>query len=174
MGRKKGQKSPFGSQEDVVGSHQERSQSLFCFFSCPGHEETGRSRKGPRSLKEHRKSPPQLGRWGGLTMPLHETFRRRKPAFKALFPWPGFFLLDQNLPDRLLGLHRDGFCPFQVTGQSSGTGCMFQLRRKGIVDSLSSIQIAPQQRDNDQGAKGKVRQHIQGASCTHGAPAAKA
>jgi hypothetical protein len=43
MGPDKGQKSPFGSQDGVVGSHQEWSQSLFCFFSCPGHEETGRS-----------------------------------------------------------------------------------------------------------------------------------
>jgi hypothetical protein len=107
-------------------------------------------------------------------MSLDETFRRRKPVLKALLPWPGFFLLDQYLPDRLLGLQRKGFCPLQIAGQCSGGDRMFQLGRKGIVDSLSPIQIAPQQRNNDQSAKGNVRQHIQGSPCAHSAPAAKA
>jgi len=149
MGPKRGQKSPFGSQEGVVGSHQERSQSLFCFFSCPGHEETGRSRKGLGALKEHRQSPPQLARWGGLAMSPAKTWRRRKPILKAFLPWPGFFLLDQHLPDCLLSLQTERFCPFQIAGQGSGTHGMLQFWREGIVDPLFPIQIAPQQSDND-------------------------
>ncbi len=60
-------------------------------------------------------------------MPLHKTFRRRKSVWKALLPWPGFFLLDQYLPDRLLSLQRKGFCPLQVAGQGSGPYRMLQL-----------------------------------------------
>jgi hypothetical protein len=45
-GPEKGQKSPFDSQKGMVGSHQESRSSLFRFLSCPGHEETGVSRKG--------------------------------------------------------------------------------------------------------------------------------
>jgi len=46
-GTRKGAKIPLWlPQEGVLRSQQEWSQSLFCFFSCPGHEETGRNRKG--------------------------------------------------------------------------------------------------------------------------------
>jgi hypothetical protein len=106
-------------------------------------------------------------------MSVDKTWRRRKSALKALFPWPGFFLLDQNLPNRLLSVQRKGFCTLQIAGQGSGADAMFQLFWKGVVDPLSSIQIRPEQNDNDQGAKGNVREHI-GRSRAHGAPAAEA
>ena len=61
MGPQKRQKSPFDLQQGVVKLHHEWRSSLFCFFSCPGHEETGRSRKGLRATKEHRQSPPKDG-----------------------------------------------------------------------------------------------------------------
>jgi hypothetical protein len=102
-----------------------------------------------------------------------ETYRRRKPASEALFPWPGFFLLDQNLPDNLLGLQRESFCPFQIAGQGPGAHAMLKLFWKGVVDPLSSIQVGPEQNDNDQGAKGNVREHIRG-SRAHGVPATEA
>jgi hypothetical protein len=41
MGPQKGQKSPFDSQSTMVELDQESRFSLFRFFSCPGHEETG-------------------------------------------------------------------------------------------------------------------------------------
>ncbi len=116
VGPKKEQKSPFDSQSAMVRLDQEWRVSLFRFFSCPGHEETGRSRKGLGAFKEHRKSPPQDNGLGGIpTMPLDETFRRRKPAEEAFLPWPGFFYLDQYLPDSLLGFQTDGFCPLQLS-----------------------------------------------------------
>jgi len=102
-----------------------------------------------------------------------QTFRRRKPTSKALFPWPGFFLLDQNLPDDLLSLQRKSFCSLQISGQGSGADAMPQLFWKGVVGPLSSIQIRPEQKDNDQSAKGNVREHIRRPRA-HGPPATKA
>lgn len=106
-------------------------------------------------------------------MSLDKTWRRRKPPSEALLPWPGFFLLDQNLPDYLLGLQREGFCPLQIAGQGPGADSMLQFFGKGIVGPLSPIQIGPEQNDNNQGAKGNVREHIR-RSCVHSAPAAEA
>lgn len=106
-------------------------------------------------------------------MSVDQTWRRRKPPSEALLPWPGFFLLDQNLPDYLLGLQREGFCPLQIAGQGPGADSMLQFFGKGIVGPLSPIQIGPEQDDNDQGAKGYVRKHIR-RSRAHGAPAAEA
>jgi len=105
-------------------------------------------------------------------MSLDETCRRRKPALKALFPWPGFLLLDQNLPDRLLGLHTEGFCPLQIVGQGSWGSRMIQLWWNGVMDPPFPIQIRPQQRYNHQGAKRSVGEHI-GWPRAHGAPTAK-
>ena len=82
-------------------------------------------------------------------MSVDKTWRRRKSALKALFPWPGFFLLDQNLPDYLLGLQRESFCPLQIAGQGPGADAMPQFFWKGVVDPLSSIQIRPEQDHND-------------------------
>jgi hypothetical protein len=106
-------------------------------------------------------------------MPFDETCRRRKPAVKAFFPWPGFFYLDQNLPNRLLGFQAERFCPLQVASQGPWTGRMIQFRWSGIVDPLSPIQIAPQQSDKYQGTQAYGRQYIRWP-CAHGTPAAKA
>jgi|WetSurMetagenome_2_1015567.scaffolds.fasta_scaffold137335_2 hypothetical protein len=106
-------------------------------------------------------------------MSVDKTWRRRKPALKALFPWPGFFLLDQNLPDYLLGFQAEGFCPLQIAGQGPGPHAMLQPFWKGVVDPLSSIQVGPEQNDNDQGAKGNVREHIR-RSRAHGVPTTEA
>jgi len=106
-------------------------------------------------------------------MSLGKTWRRRKPLRKAFLPWPGFFLLDQYLPDRLLSVQAEGFGPLQIAGQGSGPYAMLQFWGHGLMDPLSPIKIAPQQHDNDQGAKGNVRQHIR-RPCAHGAAAAKA
>ena len=106
-------------------------------------------------------------------MSLAKTWRRRKPARKAFLPWPGLLLFDQNLPDYLLGLQTEGFCPLQIPGQGPGPNAMLQLLGKGVVDPLSSIQVGPEQDDNDQGAKGNVREHIRRPRA-HGAPAAEA
>ena len=106
-------------------------------------------------------------------MSLGQTWRRRKPARKAFLPWPGFLLLNQYLPDSLLSLQAEGFCPLQIAGQGSGADCMLQFWGQGIDDPLFPIQIAPQQSDNDQSAKRNIRQHIR-RPCAHGASAAKA
>jgi hypothetical protein len=82
-------------------------------------------------------------------MSLAKTWRRRKPSRKAFLPWPGFLLLDQYLPDCLLSLQAEGFCPLQIAGKGSGAHGMLQFWREGIVDPLFPIQIAPQQSDND-------------------------
>lgn len=121
MGLGRGQKSPFDDQQVMVELDQE---SRFRFFSCPGHEETGMSRKDLGSTKEHRQSPPQNACLGGIaTMPLNETFRRRKPPEEAFLPWPGFFCLDQYLPDSLLGFQADSLCPLQIASKGPGCGC---------------------------------------------------
>ena len=106
-------------------------------------------------------------------MSIDETCRRRKSAPKALLPWPGFLLFDQNLPDYLLGLQTESFCPFQIPGQGPGPYTMLQFFWKGVVGPLSSIQIRPEQDHNDQGAKGHVREHIR-RTRAHGAPATEA
>jgi hypothetical protein len=106
-------------------------------------------------------------------MPLDQAWRRRKPALKAFLPWPGFFLLDQNLPDYLLGPQRKEFCSLQIAGQGPGPYAMLQLPGERIVGTLSSIQVRPEQNDNDQGAKGNMREHIHWTRA-HGAPAAEA
>jgi hypothetical protein len=106
-------------------------------------------------------------------MSLDEMCRRRKPALKTLFPWPGFFLLDQNLPDRLLGFQAEGFCPLQIPGQGPWGGRSIQFRRNGIVHTPFPIQIGPQQCYNHQGAKRSVGEHIR-CSCAHRAPTAQA
>ena len=106
-------------------------------------------------------------------MSLAKTWMRRKPSRKAFLPWPGFLLLNQYLPDSLLSLQAEGFCPLQIAGQGSGADCMLQFWGQGIDDPLFPIQIAPQQSDNEQSAKGNVRQHIR-RSCAHGSPAAEA
>lgn len=80
-------------------------------------------------------------------MPPDQTYRRRKSASKAFFPWPGFFLLNQNLPDRLLSLQAHPFYRSHLSCQSIYRPC----DRQNIVQDqcpaavhrapLSSLQI---------------------------------
>ncbi len=124
MGPKWRQKSPFDSQQDVVGLDQESRFSLFRFMSCPGHEDGGSSRKGLGAYKQDRETAPKCGGLGGIAIPFDKTFRWRKPLVKGLIPWPGFSCFDQYLPDSLLGFQTDDFGPFQVASQGFGCGCL--------------------------------------------------
>ncbi len=106
-------------------------------------------------------------------MPVDETCRRRKPAFKAFLPWPGFFLLDQYLPDRLLGFQTKGFCPLQVAGQGPRACRLIELGRNRVLDTPFPVNIGPQKGHDEECADTPVRQCIRrpGAPC---APATKA
>ena len=156
MELKKRQKSPFDSQIGVVRSDQESGFSLFRFFSCPGHEETGVERKGLGSSKQHRQSPPKDRGLGGIAMPPYEGMRRRQPMSKALLPWPGFFYFDQYLPNGLLCFQADGFGPLQVASEASGCGILAKLPLNTVAYTSLPIQIGPQKSDNNQCAKGYV------------------
>ena len=106
-------------------------------------------------------------------MPVDETCRRRKPAFKAFFPWPGFFLLDQHLPDRLLGLQAEGFCPLQIAGQGPGACRLIQLGRNRALHTPFPVKIGPQKGNDKKCADRPVRQYIR-RPCAHRSPTTKA
>lgn len=74
-------------------------------------------------------------------MPLDENLRWRKPAEKALLPWPGFFYFHQHLSDRLLGFHAGSLCSLQIARYTPGRGIMAQPSGDTVAKPSVAIQL---------------------------------